>query len=264
MRLISFKNIYKQHKFIWQLSKKDLQSRYLGSFLGVLWAFIQPAVQIVIFWFVFQVGFKSVPVDNFPFILWLVSAMIPWFYVSDSVLNGTNSILENSYLVKKVVFKVGLLPIVKIYSALCVHGFFLITMLVMFGIYGYYPNLYNIQILYYLLGSTLLILGISWVTSALVIFLKDVGQFISILLQFGFWLTPIFYSINIIPSKFQTLMKLNPFFYIIEGYRDSLIYRKWFWEHPLLTVYFWTATLLMIVAGIFIFRKLRPHFADVL
>ncbi|WKL04009.1 hypothetical protein Q0F98_12450 [Paenibacillus amylolyticus] len=129
-------------------------------------------IQIIIFWFVFQVGFKSTPIDDFPFILWLISAMIPWFFISDSIQGATTSITDNSYLVKKVVFKVSLLPIVKIYSALWVHLFFVAVIFLMFSIYGYFPNVYNVQVLYYVFCISVLVLGISWITSSLIIFLK--------------------------------------------------------------------------------------------
>ncbi|WP_152395475.1 ABC transporter permease [Paenibacillus guangzhouensis] len=258
------KDVFIKQKFILEMSKKDIKSRYLGSFLGVVWAFIQPTVQILIFWFVFQVGFKSAPVDNFPFILWLISAMIPWFFISDSIIGATNSIIDNSYLVKKIVFRVSILPIVRIYSALFIHLFFICFMIIMFAVYGYLPTVYYLQIFYYLFASILLVLGISWITSSLVIFLKDIGQFVGVLVQFGFWLTPIFYSINTVPEKYHFLLKLNPAFYIVEGYRETFIYHKWFWEHPLLSLNFWIITILLLTAGTFIFKKLRPHFADVL
>lgn len=254
----------KKYNFIWDLSKKDFKTRYLGSFLGILWAFIQPCLQILIFWFVFQVGFKSAPVDNFPFILWLISAMVPWFFISDSIQNGTNSIIENSYLVKKVVFRVSVLPIVKIYSALLVHLFFIAFVIFMFSIYGYSPTIYMLQILYYLPASIILILAISWITSSLVIFLKDIGQVVSVCLQIGFWMTPIFYSLNIVPEKYHFWLKLNPFYYIVEGYRESLIYHKWFWEHPKLTMNYWLITIVLLIIGTYVFKKLRPHFSDVL
>lgn len=253
-----------KHRFVLELAKKDFKTRYVGSFLGVLWAFIQPAIQILIFWFVFQVGFKSTPIDNFPFILWLISAMIPWFFISDSIQGATNSIIDNSYLVKKVVFRVSFLPLIKIYSALWVHLFFVLVIFLMFAIYGYYPDVYNIQIIYFVLCICVLVLGVSWITSALVIFLKDIGQVVGTVLQFGFWLTPIFYSVDIIPQKYIFLMKLNPAFYIIQGYRDTFIYKAWFWEHPRLTAYFWIATIIIVIIGAAIFKKLRPHFADVL
>ncbi|WP_238651035.1 ABC transporter permease [Paenibacillus piscarius] len=252
------------HRFVLSLSKKDFQTRYLGSFLGILWAFIQPTIQVLIFWFVFQVGFKNAPIDNFPFILWLVSAMIPWFFISDSIQSGTTSIVENGYLVKKIVFRIGVLPIVKIYSAFYVHLFFIVFMVLMFAIYGYYPNIYYFQIIYYFFSASLLVFGISMITSALIIFLKDVGQIVGVLLQFGFWLTPIFYSLDTVPVRYQFLLKLNPFFYITQGYRETFIYHKWFWEHPKMTLSYWLITIVTLILGIFIFKKLRPHFSDVL
>jgi lipopolysaccharide transport system permease protein/teichoic acid transport system permease protein len=253
-----------KQRFIYELAKKDVKSRYLGSYLGAVWAFVQPTIQVLIFWFVFQVGFKSMPVDNFPFILWLISAMIPWFFVADSISGATNSILDNSYLVKKVVFRVSILPIVKIYSSLFIHLFFIVFLFFIFAIYGYYPSLYNLQIVYYMFCCLVLVLGLSWITSSLVIFLKDVGQVVAMLIQFGFWLTPIFYTLKIVPEKYHFIMKINPFYYITEGYRDAFIYKKWFWEHPLLTLNFWLITLIILALGTLVFKKLRPHFADVL
>jgi lipopolysaccharide transport system permease protein/teichoic acid transport system permease protein len=109
-----------------------------------------------------------------------------------------------------------------------------------------------------------LILGISWMTASLVIFLRDVGQIVAMLLQFGFWLTPIFWSVKVLPAKYLTVLKLNPFYYIVEGYRNSFIYHKWFWQDVNLTIYFWFVTILIFLLGAIIFKKTRPHFADVI
>ena len=117
-------DIVQNRQLLLELTKKDLKQRYLGSYLGVLWAFIQPMITVLIFWFVFQVGFKSMPVDNFPFVLWLVCGMFPWFFFSDAWLSATESISQNNFLVKKVVFKVRLLPMIQIMSALVVSLFF--------------------------------------------------------------------------------------------------------------------------------------------
>ncbi|GEN35145.1 ABC transporter permease [Aneurinibacillus danicus] len=264
-QLSSFiKSLFQSRNLILELAKKDFRSRYLGSYLGIVWAFIQPTIMVLIFWFVFQVGFKSMPVDNFPFILWLICGMVPWFFFSDGLNSATTSIIENSYLVKKVVFRVSILPFVKITSGLFVHSFFICVLFLMFAIYGYYPNVYSLQVLYYSFAMMMLVLGISWITSSLIIFLKDVGQIIAMILQFGFWLTPIFYSMKIVPEKYHFLMKLNPMYYIVEGYRDTFIHHIWFWHHYKLTAYYWSVTFGLFIIGIFVFKKLRPHFADVL
>ncbi|MEF3353295.1 ABC transporter permease [Paenibacillus sp. GYB006] len=259
--LIEFKHKY---SLFVDLTKNDIKKRYLGSYLGIIWAFIQPLISLLLFWFVFQVGFRSTPVSDVPFILWLSCAIIPWNFFSDGVQSSTNSIIENSFIVKKIVFKLEILPLVKIASALFVHLFFIIFLFVMFSFYGFDFSLYHLQFIYYLFASIVLIIGISWITSALVLFLKDVSQIVSMFMQFGFWLTPIFYSLDMIPENLHFLFKLNPMFYITNGYRNAFIYKQWFWEEPTLTIYFWVVTLLTCFIGYLIFKKLKPHFADVL
>ena len=241
-----------------------MKQKYLGNILGVLWAFIQPTATIAVFWFVFQVGFKSKPVDNFPFILWLVAGMFPWFYFSDGLSNGTNSVIESSFLVKKIVFRVSLLPVIKLLSTLLIHIFFIFFMFGMFIYYGYTPEIYWIQIIYYLFAMFILLLGLSWITSSVVVFFRDIGQLVSVVIQFGFWLTPIFWSMKMIPEQYHFLIKLNPLVYIIEGYRNSMIYHRWFWEDMQMTLYYWIVTVVIFVIGGLTFSKLRPHFSDVL
>ena len=258
------KAIIKNRTLLLSLTKNDLKQKYQGNFLGVAWALIQPTATIIIFWFVFQVGFKSKPVDNFPFILWLVAGMFPWFYFAEGLSNGTNSIIANSFLVKKVVFRVSLLPIVSLLSALGIHIFFIFFMFAMFMYYGYMPEIYWLQLIYYVFALSVFLLGLSWITSSVVVFFKDMGQLVAIIIQFGFWLTPIFWNIMIIPEKYHWLIELNPIVYIIEGYRNSMIYHKWFWEDMHMTIYFWIVTMVIFMIGGLTFKKLRPHFADVL
>jgi ABC-type polysaccharide/polyol phosphate export permease len=259
-----FMDIVQNRRLLWELTKKDFQQRYLGSYLGVLWAFIQPIVTILIFWFVFQVGFKSMPVDNFPFILWLICGIFPWFFFSDALNSATSSIISNSYLVKKVVFRVSLLPMVQIISALIVHVFFIFILFLMFALYGYMPNIYNLQVVYYLFALICFVFGLSLVTATLVIFLKDIGQIVAMIIQFGFWVTPIFWSLKIIPEQYQWMLKCNPMYYIVNGYRDSFINQEWFWNLGYTSIGFWMATGSIVLMGVFLFKKLRPHFADVL
>ena len=232
--------------------------------LGVFWALIQPTAMIAIFWFVFQVGFKSPPVDNFPFILWLVAGLFPWFYFSEGLSTGTNSIITNSFLVKKVVFRVSLLPLIPLFSALAIHIFFIFFMFAMFIYYGYSPEIYWIQIIYYIFATTILLIGLSWFTSSVIIFFKDIGQLVGIIIQFGFWLTPVIWNITTIPERYHWIINLNPVAYIVEGFRNSMIYHKWFWEDMTMTLYFWTVTAIIFVIGGLTFKKLRPHFTDVL
>lgn len=265
-RVISslLKEVYANKQLMWNLSKNDFKTKYAGSYLGIIWAFIQPVVTVLIYWFVFQVGFRSAPIDDFPFVLWLVAGIVPWFFFSEALMNATYSMVEYSYLVKKVVFKISILPIVKILSAFFVHIFFVIFAIGLFAIYGYMPTLYTLQVFYYTICVFVLVLGLSYATSAIMIFFKDLGQLIGILLQVGVWMTPIMWSYNMIPIKYQWVFKLNPMYYIVEGYRDSLINHVWFWERFNQTIYFWVVAGAMFGIGTLIFRRLKIHFADVL
>lgn len=257
-------DLFDYKKMIWDLTKKDFKQRYLGSYLGILWAFIQPTITVVIFWFVFQVGFKSKPVGNFPFILWLVCGMFPWFFFNDALSSATHSIVNNSFLVKKVVFKVALLPVIQIISALIVNLFFNCVLFVMFACYDILPSVYNLQIIYYLFSLLCFTFGLSLITASLMVFLKDVGQIVNMLLQFGFWATPIFWSLDLIPENYQWFFKWNPMYYIVEGYRNSFIYHEWFWDLGYTTIGFWGITFVVMLLGVILFTKLKPHFADVL
>ncbi|MEJ8553405.1 ABC transporter permease [Tepidibacter sp. Z1-5] len=258
------KDILLSRRLIFELSKNDFKVKYAGSYLGIIWAFVQPIITILVFWFVFQVGFKSAPVQDFPFILWLICGMVPWFFFSEALNNATGSLIAYSYLVKKVVFRVSILPIVKIISSLFVHIFFIVFIFIMFFLYGYEPSIYNIQVVYYSFAMTVLLLGLSWITSSIIVFLKDTSEIVAIILQFGFWLTPIFWSYKTLPIKYAKIFKLNPMYYIVEGYRDTFINHVWFWERYNQTFYFWVVTFILFMCGALLFRKLRPHFSDVL
>ncbi len=260
--------VYQSRRMIYKLAKNDFKTKFAGSYLGIIWAFIQPVVTVLVYWFVFEVGFRagdgSLPV---PFLLYLVAGIVPWFFFQDALTGGTNSMLEYSYLVKKVVFNISVLPIVKLISALFVHVFFICFILLLYCLYGHFPDLYYLQLFYYSGGLFLLTLGLCYVTCAVVVFFRDLSQVINIALQVGVWLTPIMWVaedrlVNW-PWLFK-ILKLNPVYYIVAGFRDAFIYKNWFWERPMWTLYFWCFTVGVFVFGNWVFRRLKVHFADVL
>ena len=174
--------LYQNRKLVLSLAKNDFKTKYAGSYLGIVWAFIQPIVTILVYWFVFSVGLKAGTVSDYPFVLYLVSGIVPWFFFQDALNGGTNALIEYNYLVKKVVFKISILPIVKIISALFVHVFFVAFALILCACYGYTPSLYTLQIIYYSVCTFLFVLGLVYATSAIVIFFRDLTQIISIFL----------------------------------------------------------------------------------
>lgn len=257
-------DLYLNKELIIQLSKNDLKSRYSGSIFGITWAFVQPLVTILVFWFVFQVGFRNPPVDNIEFILWFVPAFLPWNYFSDALLNSSNSLHEYSYLVKKIKFRTSILPMIKVFSATIIHFFFIIFLYFIFLVYGHKPSFIYIQLFYYTISLMILLIGLSWIVSSLSVFFKDFSQIVNILLQIGFWLTPVFWNPHQMSPKILWVFKLNPMYYIVDGYRNTLIYRSAFWNSSQLTIYFWVVTSIIFVLGALLYRKLRVHFADLL
>ena len=264
--------LWQNRRLIWKLAKNDFKTRYAGSYLGIVWAFVQPVITVLLYWFVFTIAIPSrattVKGDiEIPYVLWLIAGIVPWFFFSEALTNGTNALLEYNYLVKKVVFKISILPIIKIISAVFVHGFFVLFTVILYSCYGMYPDLYTLQVFYYSLCMMIFVLGVSYITCSIIVFFRDLGQIISIALQVGIWATPILWNLNSLMAshpQLKFLFKLNPMNYIVEGYRNALIDKIWFWETFYSTAYFWILTLCMFAFGAIIFKRLKVHFADVL
>ncbi|RXJ85289.1 ABC transporter permease [Arcobacter sp. CECT 8985] len=258
-------HIRNSRKLLFTLAYNDFKQQYLGSYLGILWAVIRPALFIGVIWFVFTVGFKSRPTDDgTPFVLWLLCGMIPWFFFSEAVNKGMSAIVSNAYLVKKVAFRVSILPLVKVLSSLGIHIVLVCLLIIAFLLNGFFPTIYWLQLPYYIVCTVILTLGLGWLTSSLRVFIKDVGEIIGVVIQFGFWLTPIFWSFKIIPLKYHYLVKLNPMVYVVEGFRNTFISKVWFWQNINDTVQFWIITIVFLILGSIVFKRLRPHFGDVL
>lgn len=267
------RDIAQNRKLIVSLSKNDFKKKFAGSYFGIVWAFVQPIVTVVLYWFVFEKALNPGTLStkdgiNVPYILWLLAGLVPWFFFSEVINAGTNVLLEYNYLVQKVVFKISTLPVVKIISSLFVHVFFVVFTIVLLTCYGFTPSLYLLQIIYYSFAMIMLSLGIIYFTSAVVVFFRDLSQLINIVLQVGMWVTPIMWNFNgmegRVPHILMEILKLNPFYYIVTGYRETLFDHVGFWNHPLLTLYFWLVVLLFLFIGGRVFTKLQDHFADVL
>ena len=264
------KDIVKKRRLIGELAKADFKKRFVGSYFGIVWMFIQPIVTGAIYYFVFGVGFRSGdPIEGVPYVLWLVPGIVPWFFFSEALNTGTNCLQEYSYLVKKVVFRVEILPIIKMMSCLMVHLIFVLIMGALFLCFGWMPQIGWLQTMYYTFAAFMLSIALVYFTSAVQVFFKDMAQIVGICLQFGMWLTPIMWQVEQFSgSSFYPilckLVKFNPMYYVVVGYRDSMIMGNGFWQRPGLTLYFWAVTLLLLLGGLKVFKRLRPHFSDVL
>ncbi len=246
------------------MAKRDIATQHVGSMLGFFWTFVNPMIYIFILWFVFSVGFKTAPKGDVPFVVWLTAAMAIWNTFSETINGATGVIVGNAHLVKKVVFPLSILPVVKLVGSFITHTVFL-AVLVALILFNKMPfSLYWLQIFYYFGAMSILALGLGWLTSSINIFARDTGPIVNVTLQIVFWATPIFWDLSIMPQKVQVLLKLNPMFYIVQGYRESFIYFVPFWHHWQMTLYFWGVAFFVVALGAVIFLRLRPHFADVL
>ena len=251
-------------KLIVVLAKSDFQKRFIGSFLGIFWMFVQPVVSVVIYYCVFQLGFRNNPVDGIPYVVWLLPGIVPWFFFNDAVSNGVSSVESYKNWIKKLSFDVRIVPMVRVTASFFLHLLFMIVMIVVLLIYGCTPTLWWLQCLYYEVANLVLVIALSYLTSSINVFVKDMGQFVNVLLQFGFWVAPIMYNPEIMPDWIQAILKWNPFTYIVVGYRDSFLFGTGFWTKQADTLQFWIITLALFVLGNVVYRRLQPHFADVL
>jgi ABC-type polysaccharide/polyol phosphate export permease len=256
--------LYDRRRLITAMAARELRAQYVASSLGLLWTLIHPVVMITVFWFVFSVGFKARPLNDVPFVVWLTAGMAPWYIFSEIVSGSTGIVIAHAHLVKKTLFSSQILPFIKITSALVTHGIFLLVLLTLLLFQQMPISLYYLQALYYLFSLLVLSLGIAWGLAALNVFIRDVAQLVAVLLQIGFWVTPIFWDISMMSPKIQHLLKLNPIYYVVQGYRDSFITFQPVWSHLAYTAYYWAVTAVVLASGAYIFRKLRPQFPDVL
>ena len=258
--------LYQSRHLIWKLAKNDFRKRYAGSYLGAVWALAQPVVTVAMYYIVFDklMGGTGRGAEGVPFVLFLTAGLVPWFYFTEALNNGTNAMKEYDYLVKKVVFKISILPIIKIIAATFIHVFFLGVLLVVAALYGYYPTVYTIQLAYYSFCLFMFVLALCYTTCSIVVFFKDLTQIIGILLQIGIWASPILWNIDAAPKEWVMILKLNPLVYIVNGYRSALYERSWFFEDFFSTMYFWIVTVVLFGIGVAVFKRLKVHFADVL
>lgn len=257
---------YKQRRILFILVKRDFEGRYLSSLIGLPWAFIQPAVYIFVIWFAFTYGLKSAPVSpGVPYAPWLILGVIPWMFISQTMIVGSVSLMEYSYLIKKTNFPVSMIPLIKIFSGMIIHiTLVLLIVFIMIVFYDIYPTIYWIQIFYYLFALTVLLSGISWFIASINVYIHDMAHIVNIIVTMLFWATPVIWPYSMLTGNLRYIALLNPFFYITEGYRYTFIEKRWFFEFTEMNALFWIFTLLIFILGVFTFKKLKPYFADVL
>ena len=263
--IIFFLTLYKQRSTIGQLIMRDFKNKYLASYLGLPWAFIKQGTVILVIWFAFTYGLKIGDTDSGPsFMPWLICGLIPWLFISDALESSSSSLIEYSYLIKETSFKVAIIPLIKIFTAFIIHLVFIAFIAFIAMLYGYYPNIYWLQIFYFIVALFILLTGVSWLISSINVFIRDMDPLVNIVLSILFWVTPIVWPYSVLSGNLKYIALLNPFFYIIEGYRYTFLGKAWMHQNIEMTIFFWISTIIIFIVGALVFKKLSPRFIDVI
>lgn len=249
-----------------KLAKADLIKTYRGAALGWSWAIIKPAVTIFVYWFAFAIGLKSGGnVYGYPFFLWLIAGLIPWFYINDMLTAGTDCIRKYSYLVTKMKFPVSTIPTFVSLSKLSVSIILICIMIIIFWILGFAPDVYYLQIIFYLFLSFAFWTVWALFSSLLAAISKDFANLVKSFVTAVFWLSGIIWDpeqVTVIWLK--KVLRLNPVTYLIAGFRNCFINKIWFWEQPRRLLYFVIAFVIMLILALWAYKKVRKEIPDVL
>lgn len=260
-------SLWAHRELIWQFTKREVQSRYKGSALGIIWSFATPLLMLVIYTFVFSVVFKARWGNNLSdnsqtgFALTLFTGLIAFGIFSESISRAPGLIISNPNYVKKVVFPLEILPVSVLGSAL-VNSVFSLAILLAANLifHGTLPwTLIFLPLMY--LPLALLCLGLSWFLASLGVFIRDVNQLISVIVQVLFFMTPIFYPLEALPEKVRFVLYLNPLTFIINHFRRVILWGQMpdWGEFVVITI----LTGLVCMLGFIWFMKSKKTFADV-
>lgn len=250
------------------LVQRDLEAKYKGSILGNTWAILNQLAQLLVYTYLFSVVLKvklnlrGLPANDFTFGLWMFAGLIPWTAFTAGFMGAATSVVNQPNLIKKVVFPLGLLPLVPICTALVESSFGIILLI---GFVAFSTRMIHTSVLLFPLiwmPQLLLTAGLGYLVAGLTVFLRDIPQTIGVILNLWFYLTPIVYPSSLIPEAWRFwVFWLNPMTSVVEIYRDLvLVGRMHHWQE--LGV-LWGIALITFAIGLFVYRRLRSAFADV-
>lgn len=275
--MIFIKEIINEHKGfgkqIFKLSKIELVKTYKGSALGPLWAVIKPTFQLFVYWFAFSVGIKAVReigVDvgdvtmSFTRFVFMISGLVPWFYISESISQGSKVIRSHRQFVTKVNFPVSTIMTYTALSRLYVHIMLSVIMYIVLICFGYYPSIYNLQYFFYMPLMFLFFVFLSWSTASMSAFSPDFENALASFMTGLFWLSGVIYNSYDLPAPIDTIMLFNPVNFFVNGYRNCFIYNRPFYDYTLELVIFLVEFAVVFFLGVYNYNRLRKKIPDVL
>jgi len=257
-------NICNYRDVILTLARRQLASRYIGTLGGPIWAVAQPVATVGVFWVVFSLGFRSRGPGNMPFLLYFMPGYVAWLLFSEIVTTSTSVVVGNAFLVKKTLFPVEVLPLVNAASATVTHGVMLAATIAFVLLSGRDLPATLPAVLYFYGATVILAVGIAWIVSSLNVFYRDVEQVIQVLINLWFWATPIAWPSTILPKGLAWLFKINPMYFVVEGYRTSLVGIPSASFGFAATWHFWAIATILLLLGTYVFGRLKPEFPEML
>ncbi|MEO5356695.1 MAG: ABC transporter permease [Nitrospirae bacterium YQR-1] len=250
---------------LWCLVVRDIKSRYTGSFIGFFWAVIQPIVTVITYTFVFSFVMRvrlGAGAGSGSFVLWLLCGLSPWLFFSENLNRSIGILSENKNLITKSLFPSELLPLSVVLSNLVNHLIMGAIIIIAVLIFEKRLTLLILYLPVYLFFLSLASLGISWLISSINVYVRDIGQIITVFINLWFFYTPIVYESSMAPANLQFFLKLNPMYYVVDGYRLALLGI----DHPHWKGFLIVGTTSFIVgiAGALVFKRLKLDFAELL
>jgi teichoic acid transport system permease protein len=249
-----------------RLSIFELKSNNNSHYLGAFWEVLNPMILISIYWFVFGFGIRgNQSVDGIKYLPWLLAGITVWFFISPALVQGSKSIYSRINLISKMNFSMSVIPTFVITSMFYQHLILTAISMCIISFYGYLPTIYILQLPYLMLATFLLLISISLITSTLSTIIRDVQMVVQAIVRVLFYVTPILWTVEKLPHTIRILMKINPIYYIVDGYRSALLGENWyFFEHKAYTLYFWGLILVSLLIGSILHVKFRNRFVDYL
>ncbi|MEF7562419.1 ABC transporter permease [Bacillus infantis] len=250
---------------IFRLALFEIKSTYQLHYLGIFWQILNPASRIFVYWLVFGLGIRGgEPVGEIPFFIWLILGLIPWLFISPAIIQGSNSIFAKISLVSKMKFPISVMPSVAIISNSFNFLILLALLMVLLIVYGINPGIYLLQLPYYLAALYLFLFSVTLLFSTISAVFRDFQSILQSLMRMMVYVLPILWDVSSLASPWLQILKLNPLFYLIQGFRSTLLGGAWFYEDITYTIYFWTITLVILLVGSMLHMKFRNRFIDYL
>ncbi|MBE6161600.1 MAG: ABC transporter permease [Firmicutes bacterium] len=252
-----FKELYQYRELLKTNVKKEIRGKYKGSFLGVLWSFINPLLMTLIYAIVFPFVLKNTQEH---YVTFLIIGILPWNWFTLNIIQGTTTFLSNAGIIKKVYFPREILPISVVTSGLInfLISCIIIALFLIFSGIGFSGYIVYLPLI--ILAQYILMLAIIFLTSSINVYIRDAEYIINFIIQMLFYATPILYSTDLFPEKIAGLLKINPMVTIIECYRDVLFYHNQPHLKSLLIVIL--TSLILLLINYRIFRRLEKGFAE--